>query len=181
MNRDYREVRLYVGTRKGGFCFRSDQRRKNWIVDGPFFGGTEVNYLGRDPRTKRLWCARTSTWWGTDLQMSEDDGRTWNAAGKGVGFTGDRGLNLNRIWRVVPDRESRPDVLWCGADPGAIFRSDNGGKEWYEVTGLTQHSSRQKWVPGGGGLMVHCILPDPTDPQRVWAGISAAGCFRGAS
>jgi photosystem II stability/assembly factor-like uncharacterized protein len=110
--------------------------------------------------------------------MSEDDGRTWNLASKGLGFATDRGLNLNRIWRVVPDRESRPYMLWCGVDPGAIFRSENGGKEWYEITTLTQHPSRNKWVPGGGGLMVHCILPDPTTPERVWVGISAAGCFR---
>jgi len=138
----------------------------------------EVNYLGRDPRTERLWCARTSAWWGSDLQVSEDDGRTWNAASRGVTFATDRGLVLNRIWRVVPDRDSRPDVLWCGADPGALFRTDNGGTDWSEITGLTQHPSRQLWIPGGGGLMVHSILPDPTNPQRVWAGLSAAGCFR---
>src|SRR2546427_12706046 len=121
------EVRLYVGTRKGGFCFISDPKRKNWTAEGPFFGGTEVNYLGRDLRTGRLWCAQTSTWWGTNLHMSEDDGRTWNPASMGISFSRDRGLILNRIWRVVPDRESRPDVLWGGVDPGAIFRSDNGG------------------------------------------------------
>jgi photosystem II stability/assembly factor-like uncharacterized protein len=177
-NNGSREVRLYVGTRKGGFCFRSDEARRKWTVDGPFFAGTEVNYLGRDRRTDKLWCARTSAWWGSDLQMSTDDGRTWNSPRQGVAFARERELTVNRIWRVVPDRDSRPDVLWCGVDPGALFRSDDGGNEWYEVTGLNQHPSRERWVPGGGGLMVHCILPDPTTADRVWAGISAAGCFR---
>ena len=26
--------------------------------------------------------------------------------------------------------------------------------------------------------MVHCILPDPGHPNRIYAGISVAGCFR---
>jgi photosystem II stability/assembly factor-like uncharacterized protein len=172
------EVRLYVGTRKGAFLFRTDAKRRNWTMDGPFFGGREVNYFGLDRRTGKLWCACTSAWWGTDLQVSENNGDTWTAGSAGIEFSRDRGLNLNRIWRVVPDRESRPEVLWCGADPGALFRSDNGGRDWYEVAGLTQHPSRGKWVPGGGGLMIHCILPDPTQLHRVWVGISVAGCFR---
>ncbi|HVJ07294.1 MAG TPA: hypothetical protein VM554_02845 [Acidisarcina sp.] len=173
-----KEVKLFVGTRKGGFAFSSDMRRKTWQIHGPFFAGTEMNYLGRDARTGHLWAAITSAWWGTDLQVSRNQGKTWQKSSNGIGFAKDRGLNLSRIWRVVPDRNSRPDVLWCGADPGALFRSDNGGKDWYEVTGLTQHSTRERWQPGGGGLMVHCILPDPANGNRVYAGISAAGCFR---
>jgi photosystem II stability/assembly factor-like uncharacterized protein len=172
------ELRLYVGTRKGGFVFKSDLRRKSWSVDGPFFAGGEVNHLSRDPRSGKLWCAVTSSWWGTDLHASEDDGKTWVKSSEGIGFARDRGINLNRIWRFVPDRESRPEVAWCGADPGALFRTDNGGKQWYEVAGLTAHPTRPRWGPGGGGMMVHCILPDPTNADRIWAGISVGGCFR---
>jgi photosystem II stability/assembly factor-like uncharacterized protein len=173
-----RQVHLYVGTRKGGFVFSSDLRRKSWKINGPFFAGAEVNDLHRDPRTGHLWCAVTSAWWGTDVQTSRNGGKTWEKSSNGLSFPKERGLNLSRIWRVVPDRASRPDVLWCGADPGCLFRSDNGGKDWYEVAGLTQHASREKWGPGGGGLMVHCILPDPNQPSRVYVGISVAGCFR---
>jgi hypothetical protein len=123
-----KEVRLFAGTRKGGLTFTSDLRRKNWKVAGPFFAGGEVNYLGRDSRTGYLWAATTSAWWGTDLQISKDGGKTWQKSSSGIGFAKERGLNLNRIWRLVPDRVSRPDVLWCGADPGALFRSDNGAR-----------------------------------------------------
>ena len=42
------EVHLTVGTRKGGFLFRSDQRRWRWRITGPFFPGWEVNHLIRD-------------------------------------------------------------------------------------------------------------------------------------
>ena len=173
-----REIHLYVGTRKGGFLLRSDQRRKDWKVEGPFFGGWEVNHLLRDPRTGRLWAAINTSWWGNDVQVSANNGKSWKKASKGLGFAPDRGLKLNRIWTVVPDRDARPDTLWCGVDPGCLFRTDDAGKNWYEVEGLNKHASREKWGPGGGGLMVHHILPDPSRPQRLYVGISVAGCFR---
>ncbi len=172
-----KEVHLYVGTKKGGFLFRSDLKRKKWKIEGPFFAGSEVTNLSRDWRSGKVWAAVVNGWFGPDLQVSRDR-KKWEKANKGIEFAKERGLNLARIWRVEPDRASRPEVLWCGADPGALFRSDNGGQEWYEVAGLTQHPTRDKWNPGGGGMMVHAIQVDPTRPKRIYAGISAAGCFR---
>ena len=45
------------------------------------------------------------------------------------------------------------------------------------MEGLTGHPSRPEWQPGNGGLILHSIVPSPTDPQRVWVGISAVGVF----
>src|SRR5208282_2716958 len=154
-------VHLYIGTRKGGFVFSSDPKRQDWRIAGPFHKGWEVNHLDRDPRDGRLWAAINTTWWGNDVQVSSDGGTTWEKSSTGIAFDKDRGINLNRIWRVTPDRASRPNTLWCGVDPGALFRSDDGGRNWTEVRSLTDHASRAKWVPGGGGMMVHSIIPDP--------------------
>jgi len=173
-----KQVHLLVGTRKGGFLLHSDLRRKSWRTDGPFFPGWEVNHLIRDPRSERLWAAINTTWWGNDLQVSDNNGKKWRKASRGLEFAKSRGLTLNRIWHVAPDRNARPDTLWCGVDPGALFRTDDGGKSWREVRSLTDHPTRSKWHPGAGGLMVHTILPDPANTRRLWVGISAAGCFR---
>lgn len=171
-------VRVLVGTRKGGFVISSDLRRKTWKVEGPHFAGSEVTHLTCDPRSGKLWAAVNSAWWGPDLQVSANGGKRWNKAVSGVEFAADRGLKLNRIWQVVPDRASRPDTLWCGVDPGVLFRTDDGGKSWQEIRSLTEHATRDKFRPGGGGLMVHAIIPDPSRPNRVYIGISVAGCFR---
>ena len=173
-----REVHVLVGTHKGGFRFRSDLRRRSWKLDGPFFAGAEVNHLTRDPRKGHLWAATHTAWWGSDLQVSRNGGKTWRKSCEGPSFASDRGLTLNRIWQVVPDRPSRPETMWCGVDPGALFRSDNGGRNWYEVEGLNRHRTRDRWQPGGGGLMVHGIFPDPARENRIYVALSAAGCFR---
>lgn len=173
-----KELRLYVGTRKGGFVLRSDLRRSTWKIDGPFFEGAEVNHLIRDPRDERLWAAVTSYWFGSVVQVSVNGGKTWKKSNAGLAFTPDRNLKLNRTWVVCPDRESRPGTLWCGVDPGSLFRSDDGGKEWYEVKALGDHATRKNWMPGAGGMCTHSIMTDPFHPQRLYVAISAAGCFR---
>lgn len=178
MKKASEQVCVYVGTRKGGFIFRSDPKRKTWKIEGPHHKGWEVNHLDRDPRDGRLWAAINTSWWGNDVQVSPDSGATWQKASKGIAFEKERGLNLNRIWRIVPDRASRPNTLWCGVDPGALFRSDDGGENWSEVRALTEHPSREKWSPGGGGMMVHHIVPDRFDDKVICVGISVAGFFR---
>ena len=34
------------------------------------------------------------------------------------------------------------------------------------------------WQPGAGGMCLHTIILDPSDPQRIFIAISAAGAFR---
>ncbi len=90
-----REVHLYVGTRKGGFLFRSDLRRKRWGIEGPFFPSWEVNHLARDTRSGCIYAAINGAWWGHDLQVSTNNGKSWGKSSGGLGFAPDRGLNLN--------------------------------------------------------------------------------------
>lgn len=173
-----RRARLLVGTRKGAFVFSSDLRRRRWSVEGPFFPGWEVHHLNYDPRRRRLLAAISTSWWGNDLQVSDNGGKNWRKASQGLSFAPDAGLSVNRIWNITPGRPSEDGVVYAGVDPGALFRSENHGEEWNEVKSLTQHPTRQKWQPGAGGMMVHTILLDPENRNRLYVGISAAGCFR---
>jgi photosystem II stability/assembly factor-like uncharacterized protein len=172
-----RGVCLLAGTRKGAFLFRSDLRRRSWKIEGPFFAGQEINHFMRDAHSGRLYCAVHSAWWGSDLQVSSNAGKTWRKSSAGLQFAPDRGLTLNRIWHVAA-HPARPETLLCGVDPGALFRSDDAGKNWREVAALTGHPTRSRWQPGAGGLCLHTILFDTTRPERIYVAISAAGCFR---
>jgi photosystem II stability/assembly factor-like uncharacterized protein len=46
------------------------------------------------------------------------------------------------------------------------------------LSGLRRHASGAEWQPGAGGMCLHTILLDPTDPARIFIAISAAGAFR---
>jgi hypothetical protein len=59
-----------------------------------------------------------------------------------------------------------------------MFRSTDGGTSWHELAGLRKHGSGAQWMPGAGGMGLHTILIDPSNPQRLFIAISAAGTFR---
>ena len=59
-----------------------------------------------------------------------------------------------------------------------LFRTVDGGKSWHEIAGLRGHESGPRWQPGAGGMCLHTIVLDPSDPNRIFIAISAAGAFR---
>ena len=169
-------VSVWVGTRKGAFVFRSTNR-KSWDIDGPFFRGWEVNHVAADPRDpKRIYAAVNSAWFGPHIHSSANGGKTWKPSDEGFAIKSLPETKLARAWHIEPGHADRPGVVWAGADPGVLFRSEDWGKGWQEVTSLNTHSTRAQWTPGGGGMMVHSIQCLSKD--SIVVGISAAGAFR---
>src|SRR6202035_2075456 len=65
-----------------------------------------------------------------------------------------------------------------GVEAAALFRTMDGGKSWQELPGMRGHGTGSTWQPGAGGLGLHTIILDPSDPRRIFIAISAAGAFR---
>jgi len=172
---------LLVGTMKGAFVLKSDRSRTNWEVGGPYFPGRAIyamNYDGRDGRNK-LWAAVNSSFWGSYLSASNDFGKTWTEPETyGVKFPDDTETSLKQIWQIVPGNHDEPNTLYCGVEPAALFRSDDAGETWSLVKGLHDHPHRPQWQPGGGGLCLHTILPDPKNKERMHIAISTGGVYR---
>ncbi|MBL8166318.1 MAG: exo-alpha-sialidase, partial [Anaerolineae bacterium] len=83
------EVRVLVGTRKGAFILRSDERRKDWSVDGPHFPGWEVYHITGTPSDPaRLYVSQSGGWFGQVLQRSDDGGKTWEAVSNEFAYDG---------------------------------------------------------------------------------------------
>ncbi|GIF12146.1 WD40/YVTN/BNR-like repeat-containing protein [Actinoplanes teichomyceticus] len=182
-------VRLLVGTRKGAFILTSDGTRQDWQVDGPHFPGWEIYHVNGSPaEPDRLYASQSSGWFGQVIQRSDDGGRHWEPVGNDFTYQGDVGEHLwydgtprpwefKRIWHLEPSRTD-PDTVWAGAEDAALYKSTDGGQKWEELTGLRQHRSGPQWQPGAGGMCLHTILLHPSDPERMFVAISAAGAFR---
>jgi photosystem II stability/assembly factor-like uncharacterized protein len=84
---------------------------------------------------------------------------------------------FKRVWHLEPSLTD-PDTVYAGVEDAALFRSNDGAQNWHELAGLRGHGTGPKWQPGAGGMGLHTILLDPTDPNRMYIAISAAGAFR---
>jgi photosystem II stability/assembly factor-like uncharacterized protein len=84
---------------------------------------------------------------------------------------------FKRVWHLEPSLND-PNTVYAGVEDAALFRSTDGGKTWHELAGLRGHGTGPKWQPGAGGMCLHTIIIDPSNPKRMWIAISAAGAFR---
>jgi photosystem II stability/assembly factor-like uncharacterized protein len=84
---------------------------------------------------------------------------------------------FKRVWHLEPSLDD-PDTVYAGVEDAALFRTTDGGQTWHELAGLRGHGTGPQWSPGAGGMGLHTILLDPTNPKRIYIAISAAGAFR---
>ncbi|MGH8873741.1 MAG: WD40/YVTN/BNR-like repeat-containing protein, partial [Acidimicrobiia bacterium] len=183
------EVRLLVGTRKGGFVLTADAGRKSWEISGPHFGGWEVFHIQASPSDPdRMYAALWTAWHGAVIQHSKDRGLTWEPVGNQFSYADDQAMHqgwegeqkpweLKRAWHLEPSPEGA-EVVYAGVEDAALFRSPDGGLTWQELPGLRRHPSGSEWQPGAGGMCLHTIVFDPEDTERMYVAISAAGVFR---
>lgn len=175
------DVVLLVGTVKGLFLARAGRPRARWDFGGPHFPGSGVYAAAYDGRAgrRRLWAGASSMHWGATIHRSDDFGRTWTGPEESaLRFPEGAGQSLKQVWQITPGRADEPNRLYCGVDPAALFESPDGGKSWAPVAGLFEHPNRPRWAPGGGGLCLHTIVPDPTRRARTWVAISTGGVYR---
>jgi photosystem II stability/assembly factor-like uncharacterized protein len=182
-------VRLLVGTRKGAFVLTADGKRDRWEVNGPHFGGWEIYHVKGSPvNPDRLYASQSSGWFGQVIQRSDDGGKSWTPVGNKFVYDGETGTHqwydgtphpweFARVWHLEPSL-AEADTVYAGIQDAALFRSTDGGTTWEEMSGLRRHDTGSQWAPGAGGLCLHTILLDPTNPQRIFTAISAAGAFK---
>jgi photosystem II stability/assembly factor-like uncharacterized protein len=165
---------VLLGTRKGAFTLDLDARRGPGILRGPFCEAMPIQHLTWDGRRGALLAGAGSPWYGPIVWRSTDLGDTWTNSSIGLTY-GDTEADpaVVNVWNITPVG----DAVYAGVEPAGLFRSEDGGVSWTHVAGLREHPSRPGWQPGAGGLILHSIVPHPTDAQRMWVGISSVGIF----
>jgi len=196
------KVMVFVGTSKGGFIFSSNRNRKKWQASDIQFKSWNMMHMQLDPRDNRLHTAVSHNVYGPTTHFSDDFGKTWMQAKQvpaisrtsksgrpastvDEAFRSECGDDIKqkpeamiKVWNITPGRTSEPNVLYAGAQPASLFISHDRGETWAMNESLYDHPQRGQWNPGNGGLCLHTIVLDPSNPKRMFIAVSAAGCYR---
>ena len=165
-------VLVLVGTGKGAFILESDERRRDWRLRGPFCAAQPINHVIADPDDQAIFAAGGNSWTGPAVWRSDDLGASWQRSSDGLAHDAPEGP-VQTIWALA----ARHGRVFAGAQPAALFVSDDRGASWRHLSGLQEHPTRAEWSPGGAGLILHAIVPHPEDERQIWLGISAVGVF----
>ncbi|MDP3265081.1 MAG: exo-alpha-sialidase [Tabrizicola sp.] len=184
---------VLVGTTKGAFLISAGPDRSGWTVSGPFCDGWPINHMIGDPASGRIWAGGGGDWHGAGVWRSDDAGASWSLSKLTTGKLDEWASNDPDFaamigWTDAPlpfgDRFAQiwslglsGDTLYAGTKPANLLASRDKGETWTLVQGLNDHPSAGSWSPGAAGLVLHSIVADPADADRLWIGISAAGVF----
>ncbi|HKF76565.1 MAG TPA: glycosyl hydrolase [Candidatus Dormibacteraeota bacterium] len=135
--------------------------------------------VGRSPRClaadadrpERVWCGTS----GVGLWATADAGATWEARGERLATA-----DLTSVAASPIERAGGSPVLYAGTEPSALFRSEDDGRTWRELTALTKLPSQPEWSfpPRPYTSHVRWITPDPHRPGTVYVCIEAGALVR---
>mgnify|MGYP000279979566 CR=1 FL=1 len=166
---------VLVGTKKGAFIAESGDGRRSWRLSGPFCAAWPIHHVIGDPSTGAIYAGGGNEWFGPAVWKTTDRGVSWTHSSAGLAYA-EGETPIKAVWSLARG----VDRLHAGVEPAGLFESTDHGETWSHVTGLTNHPTRKDWQPGGGGLILHSIVPHPTDNRQVWVGVSTGGVFHTA-
>ena len=135
-------VVVAVGTKKGGFLFHSQDRRK-WSVAGPYLAGQSVYHFVLDPRDGRTVYGAAPHFaepWGPAVYRGRA-GEEPKPTATQPKFKEGSDLAVSRVWHIEPGAEDDAKTIYAGVEPAALFRSRDRGDTWEDMwTSLTTTS-----------------------------------------
>ncbi|QBD77068.1 glycosyl hydrolase [Ktedonosporobacter rubrisoli] len=140
--------------------------------------GLQITSVAADPfHPQRIYCGT----YGRGLWRSTDGGEDWQPIGdtpmvpapfRKQGITE---ANIIAVAVSTVERIGEYGVIYVGTEPGTLFRSEDGGESWQELTGMRELPSSSTWSfpPKPATNHVCCITPDPVEAGRVFVAIEA--------
>ncbi len=172
----------YLAMERGLLVAR--ERDGRWTVER-HLAGLQTTCLASDPgRPERIYCGT----YGRGLWRSDDAGRSWvpiGDAGEAMEPWDGTGIAHPRVMAIAVSATERGEgygVVSAGTEPGALFRSENGGDTWRELTGLHELPSAPTWrfPPRPHTNLVRWIAPDPLVPGRLFVAMEAGALVQSA-
>ena len=147
---------------------RWDGRSENLEILNSAMDGETVREVARDPfNPKKLYAATL-----TEIHVSENGGESWQWLPSG-------GIDYRDIWTMAV-HPTRPNEIYVGTLPAAVYVSDNGGRSFRELAAFRNLPDYNKWTFPPGAHVAHArsIALDARVPDEIIVGIEEGGVAR---
>lgn len=168
-------VTLYLAMEQDLLVAR--QGPSGWSVASCLMG-MQPTCLAVDPASpERVYCGT----FGRGLWRSEDRGATWQPVGapgqamEAYDGTGILSAQITAVAVSPLDRSNGQSLVYAGTEPAALYRSEDGGNTWGELTRMRELPSAPTWSfpPRPYTNHVRWIAPDPLVSGRLFVAIEA--------
>ena len=130
--------------------------------------GEVLREVARDAGDPHRLYAATST----ELHVSEDGGESWKWIPSG-------GLDYRDIW-TMQVHPTRPEEIYVGTLPAAVYKSEDGGRSFRELTAFRKLEDYARWTfpPPPHTAHIRCIVLDGRVPDEIIVGVEEGGVVR---
>lgn len=147
------------------------QRNGEWAVDVQM-RGTQPQCLAVDSqRPQQVYCGT----FDQGLWGSSNTGESWEHVGAGI-----EQPCVTSVAVSLTERAGGYGVVYAGTDPSSLYRSEDGGSTWRELSALRHLPSAPTWgLPDRPDTSrVRWITPDPLVAGRLFVAIEAGALLR---
>lgn len=147
------------------------QRERRWEADF-HLASSQPQCLAVDPlHPQYVYCGT----FDQGLWCSSDAGVTWRHAGDGVASEKVMAVAVSSL-----EQANGSGVVFAGTEPTALYRSEDQGQSWQELTTLRELPSAPTWSfpPRPWTSHIRWIAPDPLFAGRVFAAVEAGALLR---
>jgi len=126
-----------------------------------------------------LMAAQTKTH-GPMIFKSVDFGMNWVPVKVPPKFSTSK--TVAHIYRLTPGHTSEPNVWYAGTSPQGLFKSEDFGDTWQEVSGFNNHLQIDEWCGNSVSSTlkyekIHSIMVHPQNARSLIIGMASGGVF----
>jgi photosystem II stability/assembly factor-like uncharacterized protein len=159
---------VLVGTREGVVTIERETSGSEWRVKHRALTDKHISAIIKEPESGLTFAGA----FHGSVDVSADDGKTWEPRGNG--------LTETDVYSLATRRVNGHVRLFAGTEPAHLFASDDLGLHWSEVPSLRSVPSVPKWsfpAPPHIGHVKH-INFDPDNPTTIYASVEVGGLLK---
>ncbi|HEY4035949.1 MAG TPA: glycosyl hydrolase, partial [Ktedonobacteraceae bacterium] len=162
-------IKLYLASNEALVVI--SQQTNEWKVDTHLVNSQPLCVAVDPQHPEQVYCGT----FDQGLWRSGNAGASWEHVGNDISYE-----KVLSVAVSVLEQTGSYSIVYAGTEPSALFRSEDHGDTWHELTALRELPSAPTWSfpPRPYTSHVRWITPDPLVAGRIFVAIEAGALVR---